>query len=112
MKAAEDHEDIVIEGHAEPNYFGVFITLFVFTILEVGVSYLKMNHMFMAVVLIGLAIIKACLVAWFFMHLKFEKKFLHALVVFSLVLAGVMMFGLMPDIGKVFFQDVRPLGHF
>ena len=43
-------------GHPEPNYVGVFWALLIFTIIEVGVSYLPLNHVVMAISLIALAV--------------------------------------------------------
>ena len=59
-----------IENHRQPNYLGVFVVLAVLTVVEVGVTYLPIPRV---PILIPLALIKASLVALFYMHLKFDK---------------------------------------
>jgi cytochrome c oxidase subunit IV len=64
-------------------YILVFVALAVLTALEVTVTYLPIPRI---PVLIPLALIKASLVALFYMHLKFDKK------VFSVVfIMGLLM---------------------
>jgi cytochrome c oxidase subunit 4 len=60
--------------HGHPWYVGVFLWLFVLTALEVGVTYLEMSRASLIIVLSGLGIAKAGLVAAYFMHLKFEMR--------------------------------------
>lgn len=65
------------------NYVGVFIVLAVLTMIELGVTYLPLPRI---PILVPLALIKASLVALFYMHLKFDRR------VFSAVfLMGVLM---------------------
>lgn len=60
--------------HGHPWYVGVFVWLFVLTAIEVGVTKIPgMSYTTLFVVLTILAVIKAGLVAAYFMHLKFEK---------------------------------------
>ena len=44
------------------------------------------------------AIIKAALVGWYFMHLKFEGKWVYFMLVPAGFLAAVIVFALIPDI--------------
>lgn len=60
--------------HGHPWYVGVFVWLFVLTAIEVGVTEIPgMSYATLFTVLTILAVIKAGLVAAYFMHLKFEK---------------------------------------
>jgi len=68
-----------------PNYLGVFITLVLLTAIEIGVTYLPVPRI---PILIPLALLKAGLVALFFMHLKFDRKVFSALFVMG-VLMGI-----------------------
>jgi cytochrome c oxidase subunit IV len=72
-----------IQPKKGPNYVGVFIILAILTMVEVGVTYLPVPRI---PVLVPLALVKASLVALFYMHLKFDRR------VFSAVfLMGVLM---------------------
>ncbi|MBE3143799.1 MAG: cytochrome C oxidase subunit IV family protein [Planctomycetes bacterium] len=67
----------------QPNYLGVFLILVLLTAVEVGVTYLPIPRI---PVLIPLAIVKASLVAMYFMHLKFDQRIFRFVFV-----AGVLM---------------------
>jgi len=70
-------------GASRRTYVLVFVALAVITALEVGVTYLPVPRV---PVLVPLALIKAGLVALFYMHLKYDRR------VFGLVfLAGLLM---------------------
>ena len=79
-----------IESKKSPRstYVIVFIALAMLTALEVTVTYLPVPRI---PVLIPLALIKASLVALFYMHLRFDKK----------VFAVVFVMGLLMGIGLI-----------
>jgi cytochrome c oxidase subunit 4 len=55
---------------------------------------------FFVILLCGLLVlagIKAGLVGWYFMHLKFEGKWVYLLIVPAIVLATVLVLALVPD---------------
>ena len=56
-------------------YFTVFAALLVFTVLTVGVSVLALPEPWAIIVAMTVAVIKALLVAMFFMHLKYDDRF-------------------------------------
>jgi caa(3)-type oxidase subunit IV len=58
------------------NYVGVFGFLAVLTAIEIGVTYLPLPRI---LILVPLAIIKAALVALFYMHLKIDRRVYSAL---------------------------------
>ncbi len=72
------------QRHTQPNYIGVFGVLAFLTIIEVGVTYLPIPRL---LVLIPLSLIKAALVALFYMHLRYDRR------VFSLVFAAGLLMG-------------------
>ncbi|MBI4431142.1 MAG: cytochrome C oxidase subunit IV family protein [Candidatus Omnitrophica bacterium] len=82
-----------------PNYIAVFWVLLIFTLLEVGIAYLRIAKLPMALILISLAMTKALLVAMFYMHLKFEKRLLILIAVSPFIFAVILTLALMPDIG-------------
>jgi cytochrome c oxidase subunit 4 len=71
------------EHRRHPNYVAVFVALAILTALEVTVTYLPLPRI---PILVPLALIKASLVALFYMHLKYDRR------VFSgIFLAGWLM---------------------
>jgi len=58
-------------------YWKVFFSLAILTVLEVGVVYMGVPKTPLFLALTGLAIVKASLVGLFFMHLKHETKILR-----------------------------------
>src|SRR5882672_3633153 len=83
--------------HKEPNYMGVFWALLVLTLAEVGVFYLHLPKVPMIISLVAMALVKAGLVAAYFMHLRFEKSTLAIIVLSPLLLSALMLIGLTPD---------------
>jgi caa(3)-type oxidase subunit IV len=91
------------QTHAEPNYMKIFWWLLALTIVEVGVVYAHLPHWSMVSALILLALAKAFMVAWYFMHLRSEKTVLIAIVGLPLLLLIDLFLGLMPDIAHHIF---------
>ena len=83
--------------HAEPNYWMVWLSLAVLTVVELMVAQVQGARAFVVFSLCALALVKAALVAAYFMHLKFEKYALILIVVSPLLLAGILYVGLVPD---------------
>ena len=95
------------ENHKHPNYIKIWVVLMVLTVLEVAAAYLPgLNmtrevegiHYITIALLLGMAFVKAGLVAAYFMHLKFEQKNFVLIVSFPLVLACVLVILLLPDV--------------
>jgi len=85
-------------SHKEPNYMAVFFLLAVLTAIEIGVVYLPTTKMIIAILLVGLALGKAALVAMYFMHLKFEKRTLGIIALTPLILCTLLIIALLPDL--------------
>ncbi|MBI4586660.1 MAG: cytochrome C oxidase subunit IV family protein [Planctomycetes bacterium] len=92
-------------AHKNPNYWMIWLYLLILTIVEVGIGYAYMIYknshpnvkVFGIVSLIFLASWKAGLVGAYFMHLKFEKKTLIAIVLTPFVLLVILALALLPD---------------
>lgn len=92
------------DAHAatlHPNYMGVFWWLLALTILEllagsmpVGPTYPQAAKILL---LVGMALGKAALVAMYFMHLRFETRTLGLIAVTPLLLCVFLLFMLIPD---------------
>ncbi|HLK10108.1 MAG TPA: cytochrome C oxidase subunit IV family protein [Candidatus Binatia bacterium] len=83
----------------ERRYLQVFLWLAVLTAVEIGVIYLPLPHVEIAVMLIVLAATKASLVGLFYMHLAYEKRTLTYIALTPLVLCVFLLFMLTPDLG-------------
>ena len=87
-----------MSDHKEPNYMAIFYLLTVLTALEVGIVFVPVAKLIVAVALIGLALFKAVLVALYFMHLKFEKRTLGIIALTPLILCTLLIVSLLPDL--------------
>jgi cytochrome c oxidase subunit 4 len=76
----------------------IFWWLLALTIVEVGVIFLPVPKLLIAILLVGLALSKACLVAMYFMHLRFERATLGLIAMTPLVLCVLLVFALLPDV--------------
>ena len=91
-------EDIADE---ERRYFKVFFMLGLLTMLEVGVIYLPIPHFAIVSSLILLAVVKAVLVAMYYMHLATEKTTLKWIALTPMILCVFLLGMLTPDLGAV-----------
>lgn len=92
-EVAEEHQQ---EAHAP--YLWVWLWLAVLTGIEyLYAAGLKEAFLILLGGLLVLAGIKAALVAWYFMHLKFEGRWVYLLIVPALLLATILVLALLPD---------------
>ncbi len=85
-----------VESHAP--YLKIFFALLIFTILEYFYAMLfQQSFVLLVVGLMTLAITKATLVGMYFMHLKFEGRWVYIMLIPAGILAVVLMLGLTPD---------------
>lgn len=85
-------------AHKEPNYMAVFFILSVLTVVEIGVVFVPISKLIIGITLILLALVKAALVALYFMHLKFEKRTLGIIALTPLVICTLLIVSLLPDL--------------
>jgi cytochrome c oxidase subunit 4 len=79
-------------GSHKKEYFMVFLALGVLTALELFVPGMKGTTLAKGSLLTCLAIIKAFLVAYFFMHLKMEKRWLQGIAAIPISAALYALF--------------------
>jgi cytochrome c oxidase subunit IV len=80
------------EEHTIPNYIAIFWWLLALTVIEIGWALLPHHSKFaLASGLVIAAVIKAVLVALYFMHLKFERKILGVLFASTLILGAILV---------------------
>ncbi len=79
-------------------YWIIFGVLTALTVLEVGLVYVPgIGKTLLAIGLVGLALTKAALVGFFYMHLKNETKILRWSVAVPLAAPGLYAFVLMAE---------------
>ena len=88
--------------HKHPNYMAIFYWLAILTVGEILVVFLPhwgipLSKFAVGVFLCAFAIVKAALVAMYFMHLKFETKTLGLIAITPLVIATLLVFVILPD---------------
>jgi cytochrome c oxidase subunit 4 len=96
----------MVQAHKQPNYIAIFWWLLALTILEVGVIFTPLARVFIAILLVGMALSKASLVAMYFMHLKFERTTLGLIAVAPILLCVLLVFALLPDLSGTPHQTV------
>jgi cytochrome c oxidase subunit 4 len=94
------------QAHKQPNYIVIFWWLLALTIMEVGVIFMPLTRVLVAILLVGMALSKASLVAMYFMHLKFELRTLGLIAVTPLLLCVLLVFALLPDLSGTSHQTV------
>lgn len=94
------------DGHKHPNYIRIWVVLIILTVVELVIAQLphwmegtKNILRTTIILLVGLALTKAALVGLYFMHLRFERRTFVLIVTAPLILALVLVFGLLPDVG-------------
>jgi cytochrome c oxidase subunit 4 len=96
MPVSEVAEEHVAGAH--PPYMLVWAALAILTVIEY--FWAAAFKSWFAVLLLGLlayAVVKAGLVGWWFMHLKYEGKWVYILIVPAFVLATIFVLALTPD---------------
>ena len=93
-----------MSAHAEEHFAGsnklftwIWVWLVVLTLIEIFLAYRPMSILLMLTILLGLSIIKAALIAAYFMHLKFERLSLILTIVPMLVVCICLLFVFFPD---------------
>src|SRR5437764_11881653 len=93
-------------------YLVIFGALSVFTVVSFVVNYFVRAGSMAAgtgfVIILSVAVIKALLVATYFMHLKWDWGRLYVLIIPALVLAPMLVFALLPDIVLYWSHVVGP----
>lgn len=74
-----------------PHYLMVFLGLAILTAIELGVAFLGLSRLMTILVLVGLALWKAALVALYYMHLRYEPRRLHLIVLAPLPLLFILV---------------------
>jgi len=85
-------------AHASPNYWMIWLYLFILTVVEIAVIYMPMAKITIVIMLVGLACSKALLVGMYFMHLRFERLTLGIIALTPFILCVFLILMLIPDL--------------
>ena len=80
------------------NVLKIFIFLIVLTVIEVGAASANLSQAALIGILLGSAVLKALLVAIYFMHLKFEGRLIWGMIIGAGILGIAFVLVLFPDI--------------
>ena len=106
---AETHT--VAHGHVDTGtkpYMVIFGALVVFTTVSFLVNRYIPDKTTQFVIILGVAVCKAVLVAMFFMHLRFDWPRLYFLIVPVMILGTMMVIVLLPDIVIAWHHQTGP----
>jgi len=88
-------EDTKHRSH--PNYWAVWVWLLVLTLVELGVAFLGWSKELLILILLGLAVWKALLVALFFMHLRWEGNRMRIFAIAPLPLTIIIVIAVIQE---------------
>jgi cytochrome c oxidase subunit IV len=107
LSASEVTEEHQTEAHAP--YLKIWGALLVLTLIEYWYAAIFKDYFTVLVLgLMFLALVKAGLVGWYFMHLKFEGNWVYILIVPACILAVIIVFALCPDMVLKPVTDENP----
>jgi cytochrome c oxidase subunit IV len=86
------------DAHASPNYWMIWLYLFILTVIEIAVIYMPLARIIIVILLVTLACYKALLVALYFMHLRFERLTLGIIALTPFILCVFLILMLIPDL--------------
>jgi cytochrome c oxidase subunit 4 len=93
------HQETTAESH-NSLYIKIFWVLAAFTACEYFYAKVFADHSFLVLVLglMTMAVCKAALVGLYFMHLKFEGKWVYGMLIPAGILALILTLALAPDV--------------
>lgn len=97
------------ESHPHVNYMNIFYALCVLTVISVAIDYglkgaaIPNPRLVVGGLVLAVAVMKASFVLMYFMHLKFEGQWKYVLMAPTIVLAGVLIVAIIPDIGVHYY---------
>lgn len=89
------------EHHPQPKYGNIWWWLLGLTIAEILAAMYITVPLTKIILLVGMALTKAALVALYFMHLRFERTTLLVIAFTPLLICTFLVFMLMPDLGAI-----------
>ena len=96
-------------GHVSPIslYVTIFLALMVLTALTVGAAFVNLGQFNFLVAMI-IAIFKASLVVWYFMHVKYQSRLTKLTVATGLFFLAILLGLMLVDYGSKGFTPMPP----
>ncbi|ETW96943.1 MAG: hypothetical protein ETSY1_24600 [Candidatus Entotheonella factor] len=91
-----------------PSYGKIWWWLLILTIAEVLAAIYVADPLAKGILLVGMALSKAILVALYFMHLRFETTTLLVIAFTPMIICAFLVFMLLPDLGAVVHSSELP----
>jgi len=85
------------QEHSHPNYWAVWLMLLILTLFELGVAFLPWSKEILILLLLGMAVWKALLVAMYFMHLKWEGNRMRIFAIAPLPLTVIIVIAVITE---------------
>ena len=100
-------QELAVESHAP--YMRVWAILAVLTLIEYLYAAMFKDYFLILVFgLLSMALVKAGMVGWFFMHLKFERKWVYLLIIPACIMAVLLTLALSPDMAMQPVTEENP----
>jgi cytochrome c oxidase subunit 4 len=93
--------------HSYPSYMTIFLWLAALTVVELGVIFLPIPKILIAILLCALALGKAALVAMYFMHLRLETRTLGLVALTPLAIGFLLVLLLVWDGNPVYHTSPK-----
>lgn len=84
-------------GHDDKRYVKIWGILLILLVISVAGPTLEIQAITL-ITAFGIAVVKALMVAAYFMHLNIEKRYIWYLLIISLAFIGIFYFGVAPDV--------------
>jgi cytochrome c oxidase subunit IV len=108
LVTADLTEELEAESHAP--YLKVWAGLAILTAVEYFYAlFFKDHFLFLVLGLVSLALVKASMVGWYFMHLKFEQRWVYLLIIPACVMAVFLTLMLYPDMAMKPVDEENPI---
>ncbi|OGH62360.1 MAG: hypothetical protein A3G34_12185 [Candidatus Lindowbacteria bacterium RIFCSPLOWO2_12_FULL_62_27] len=88
-------------GAARPRYFTIWVWLVVLTLAYLAERLIGVPHRIALGLVFGIALVKALLVAWNYMHLRHESRMIFVILLIPILLFAILVTLLLPDIAFV-----------
>ena len=84
-------------GPAQPGYVTIWAWLVALLVVSLFANYLPGGRTVALLLIFGMALVKTLLVAWNFMHLRWEPRFIYALALLPVLFVLGLLIALFPD---------------
>lgn len=101
MRHSENAVDSTHAAHhiiSAKTYLLVFMILLVLTVATVAVAYYNFGGLWNLVIALGIATVKATVVALYFMHVRYSGRLIQLVILTSLMFLALMIFGTLMDV--------------